>query len=79
MREDPFVLERNIRDDLEVIDRLFAELADVDLGPATPEEQLIVAGYRMHNLYNAFENIFRNIARAFENSLEERSGWHAEL
>lgn len=79
MRGDALVLERSIREDLEVIDELFEELAGVDLDGATPEGERIITGYRLHNLYNALENIFRSIARAFENSLDEDSGWHAEL
>ena len=42
-----------------------------ELDRETPQEECIVVGYRLHNLYNAFENIFRNVARAFENTLEE--------
>ena len=79
MREKILVLERNVAEDLEAIDRIFAALAPVELDRETPQEECIVVGYRLHNLYNAFENIFRNVAHAFENSLEERSGWHTEL
>ncbi len=79
MREKILVLERNVAADLEAIDRLFAALATAELDRDTPQEECIVVGYRLHNLYNAFENVFRNAARTFENTLEERSGWHAEL
>ncbi len=79
MNEALLVLERSIEDDLEAIDRIFDSLPSTDLDRATAEEECIVIGYRLHNLYNACENIFRNIARAFENSLDERAGWHAEL
>ena len=40
---------------------------------------LIVSAYLLHNLYTAFENVFRNIAFAFENALDDRSGWHRQL
>ena len=79
MHGEPCVLERDVREDLEVIDRLFAEIASSELDREAPEEDRIVVGYRLHNLYNAFENVFRNIARAFENDLDEHSGWHVEL
>ena len=79
MREAILILERSLGEDLETIDRIFMSLSSAELDSETPEEDRIVAGYRLHNLYNAFENIFRNIARAFENTLEDRSGWHAEL
>lgn len=79
MREKIRVLEQSIAEDLEAIDRILAALATAGLDPETPQEECIVVGYRLHNLYNAFENIFRNVAHTFENTLEERAGWHAEL
>jgi len=79
MSEKILVLERNVREDLEAIERLYATLEGTALDRDTPEEELIVVGYRLHNLYNAFENIFRNVAHTFENHLDDRSGWHAEL
>ncbi|MGH8488293.1 MAG: hypothetical protein ACREXS_05355 [Gammaproteobacteria bacterium] len=30
-----------------------------------PQDQVIVLSYRLHNIYNAFENIFRNVAAVF--------------
>ena len=79
MHEKILVLERSIAEDLEAIDRIFGALEPAELDSATPEDERVLIGYRLHNLYNAFENIFRNVARAFENTLEERGGWHAEL
>lgn len=79
MSETFLVLEQNIREDLEAIDRLFAALAPARLRRDTSQDECVLVGYKLHNLYNAFENIFRNVAHAFENTLEDRSGWHAEL
>jgi ribonuclease HepT-like protein len=78
MRERFLVLERSVRADLQVIDRLYAELGAPDLAAADPEK-LIVVAYRLHALYTAFENLFRSVALAFENELRERTGWHREL
>ena len=72
------VLERNIQSDLETIDRLYAALGAPELGESAPEESLIVVAYRLHGLYTALENIFRNIASAFENNLDV-SSWHRDL
>jgi len=72
------VLERNIQSDLETIDRLYAALGSPELGESAPEESLIVVAYRLHSLYTALENIFRNIASAFENNLDV-SSWHRDL
>lgn len=35
--------------------------------------------YQLHNLYCAFEDLFRIVAHFFENHIDERVGWHKEL
>jgi len=79
MNEKFLVLERSVRADLTAIDHLYESLGAPDLAAAEPEEKLIVIAYRLHALYTAFENAFRNIASAFENELRDRAGWHREL
>ncbi|HEY6320849.1 MAG TPA: antitoxin [Thermoanaerobaculia bacterium] len=79
MRERLILLEASVRGDLEVIDELYAALGRGAAGSDAPEERLIVSAYLLHNLYTAFENVFRNIALAFENALDDRSGWHRQL
>ncbi|HEY0513255.1 MAG TPA: hypothetical protein VGH73_15205 [Thermoanaerobaculia bacterium] len=78
MNEKFLVLERNIQSDLEAINRLFEALGAPELGDSEPQESLIVTAYRLHGLYTAFENIFRNVAAAFENHLDP-SSWHRDL
>jgi len=78
MNEKFLVLERNIQSDLETIGRLYGLLGSPELTESEPQESLIVVAYRIHSLYTAFENIFRNIAKAFENHLDE-SNWHRDL
>jgi len=78
MNEKFLVLESDIESDLAAIDRLYDELGLPDLRESTSQEELIVVAYRLHSLYMAFENIFRNIAAAFENHLDP-SGWHRQL
>jgi hypothetical protein len=79
MSESFLVLDRAVRADLNIIARLYAEIGHPDLCDDATQEQLIVLSYRLHNLYNAFENIFRNVAAVFENSIDEAAGWHAQL
>lgn len=79
MRETMLLLERRIQDDLRAIDEIHRALEGTSLSPEASEETTIVAGYRLHNLYNAVENIFRSIAEAFENQLHDRERWHSEL
>ena len=38
-----------------------------------------MVSYSLHNLYNACENILRQIAEAFENEIPDPSRWHALL
>ncbi|HEX2253910.1 MAG TPA: hypothetical protein VHQ65_11640 [Thermoanaerobaculia bacterium] len=79
MSADLLLLERTILADLEIIDGLYEEIGTDPVGADTEQERLIVLAYRLHTLYNAHENIFRNVAAAFENRLDERRGWHAQL
>jgi hypothetical protein len=71
------ILERNVQDDLQTIERLYEELGNPHLD-AMNQEGLIVVAYRLHGLYSAFENIFRNIAKTFENHLDPAS-WHRQV
>lgn len=78
MNEKLLVLERRIQDDLAKIDGLYEALGEPALGESEEQERLIVVGYRLHSLYSALENIFRNIANTFENHLDS-TGWHQQL
>lgn len=78
MREKFLVLERNVQRDLETIGGLYETLGSPELGEAVPQESLIVVAYRLHSIYTALENIFRNIAKAFENQVSQE-GWHRDL
>jgi uncharacterized protein YutE (UPF0331/DUF86 family) len=78
MREKYLVLDRNVRDDLEKIASLYEALGSPGLKNSASQEELIVVSYRLHSLYTALENIFRNIARAFENQVSQES-WHREI
>ena len=45
----------------------------------TDIEEAIVTGYYLHNLYNAFESIFKLVAEVFENNIPDTSRWHTLL
>lgn len=79
MNETYLILERSIQRDLQAIERIFQTITWPEMEAAADEETLIVLAYRFHNLYNAFENIFQNIAQTFENNLDDASKWHAQL
>ena len=78
MNEKFLVLERNIQGDLEAIDGIYEALGSPELDESESQESLIVIAYRLHSLYTAFENVFRNIVASFENQLDQ-AGWHRQL
>jgi hypothetical protein len=73
------ILIPSIRQDLNAIAKIYDELEHHPLTPDAGTDTLIVIAYYLHNLYNAFENIFVNIAKAFENSLDDAGRWHTQL
>ena len=78
MKEKILVLKSDILAEQEALERLFAELRNLGAQVMDPKD-VIVAGYHLHNLYNAFENIFRRVAETFENHIPDPSRWHALL
>ncbi len=79
MDDKILVLTNSIRRDLEAIATIYDELERHPLKADTDDDTLIVIAYHLHNLYNAFENIFQNIAAVFENSTDDVERWHAQL
>lgn len=43
------------------------------------EDKLVHIAYQLHNLYSAYEDIFKEISLTFENSTERSSGFHKNL
>jgi hypothetical protein len=79
MNEKFLVLKNSIERDLETIAIIYDDLDRHPLIEETDQDTLIVIAYYLHNLYNAFENIFRNVATVFENSVEDTTRWHTQL
>jgi hypothetical protein len=69
MDEKHLVLRGSIRSDLAAIQEIFRLLDTHPVDEHLDYDRLIVAAYHLHNLYNAFENIFLNIASAFKTQL----------
>lgn len=78
MNPQSALLKANIDADIREIESLYGRLADY-INDLTTTEQAIVAGYYLNNLYNVFENISLNIAKTFENNLDDRGQWHTAL
>ena len=79
MDEKALLLESSIRRDMEVIAGIYEEMARRPGIAQADEDTLIVIAYHLHNLYNAFENIFLNIAALFEDTADEVARWHSQL
>jgi hypothetical protein len=78
MRDKALTLKADIKANLEVIDQIYQRL-DLQGDAIATDEQTIVTGYHLHNLYNAFENIFQRVAETFENDISDHSRWHVLL
>lgn len=79
MDDKILILVNSIRRDLEAIATIYDDLERHSLTAESDQDTLIVIAYHLHNLYNAFENIFQNIAAVFENSVDDVGRWHAQL
>ena len=72
------VLEAELRARVRVIGRI-GDRIEARLGTfAHSAEGVDSMGYQLHNLYGAFEQLFEEIARFFENRVDEAS-YHADL
>jgi hypothetical protein len=84
MRYNLELLKADILDELEKIERLRKEFSAVEYRiEATSESEVpfydrAAIGYYLHSFYNGCENIFRSIARFFENDLGPTT-WHSDL
>lgn len=72
------VLKSDIEVEMTAVARIF-EAIPSENAPLDDAKETIVAGYYLHNLYNAFENIFKLVAAAFENDIPDASQWHTLL
>lgn len=61
---------------LEILENIFQEIK-----PLRPldENETVRAGYLLHNLYCAIEDLFLEVARTFENRVEDPARFHRDL
>jgi len=83
MRYDTSLLKADIKDELAKIAMIVAEYKKHETTVAFPSEKVSfyhrgAIGYILHNFYNGCENIFKSIAKYFENDLGPQS-WHKNL
>jgi len=77
------LLKADIADEFAKIDTVAKEFRNVEDKLELPPDRVPnydrgAVGYLLHNFYNGCENIFRSIARFFENDLGP-STWHKDL
>ncbi len=58
------------------IDRLFEVIKCTE---PTNNEKVVYLGYYLHNIYCAFEDMFKETVKAFENRIDDPSKYHREL
>jgi uncharacterized protein YutE (UPF0331/DUF86 family) len=71
------LLKASVEDQLRVIERIFAKIEERRCPKNAVELESLA--YQLHNLYCAFEDLFRIIADFFENRIEDRARYHREL
>ena len=71
------LLRANIEAQREEIERIFAKIEERRHGEGAAYLESL--GYQLHNLYCAFEDLFKIVADFFENRIEERVRYHSEL
>ncbi len=83
MNQNIELLKADINDELEKVKKIHQEFQELKPKLQLNAEQInnfdkAVIGYYLHNFYNGCENIFKSIARFFENDLSVDT-WHRDL
>lgn len=83
MKYNVELLKADILDELDKIKRLEKDFSVVEDMLDNPPEKVSfydrsAVGYYLHSFYNGCENIFRAIARFFENDLGHQT-WHSDM
>lgn len=80
MKEKIAILKSEIKNEYKKLNQLFSRFEDSYNKFLTSKEysKLVEATFYVSQLYSGFENIFRNVARTFENTVEQ-DYWHKSL
>jgi hypothetical protein len=71
------ILIARIKSQLENIEKLFSKMEERKTPKSSAEWESVA--FRLHNLYCAFEDLFKIVAETFENQIEEKARYHTEL
>ncbi len=78
MNEKIRLLQAEIQADLREIEKAYQILSSTR-DRITERETGVVVGYYLQVIYGLFENIFRRIAGAFGNQIDDEAHWHTHL
>ncbi|MGA1823111.1 MAG: hypothetical protein ACMUIP_00515 [bacterium] len=73
------LLKAEIKAQIEEIKKLYKEIEDRKKHAMESRALLESLGYQLHNLYCAFEDLCKIVARHFENQIEDLARYHKEL
>lgn len=73
------LLKAEFNAQIKEIEKIFADIDDRKRGAKKNKAKLESLAYKLHNLYCAFEDLFKIIARHFENQVEDIAKYHKEL
>ena len=65
-----------LEDQWEVLEKIFNALQKLTI---KNEKDTVYAGYLLHNFYNGFEDLMREVAKTFENTVDDAVRYHREL
>ncbi len=71
------ILTAETQAQLREIDEVYAKLDERKQGKGQPAVESM--GFQLHNLYCAFEDLFKIIAEGFENHIQDKTKYHSEL
>lgn len=72
------ILEAEMNKQRQEIDKIYLKI-DERRTVLNNESRIESLAYQLHNLYCAYEDLFKTVANAFENNIEEGLTWHKEL
>jgi hypothetical protein len=73
------ILAADLREQQMQIEAIYQKIASRRKNYIKDQVALESLAYQLHNLYSAFEDLFRAVANHFENHIADPPGWHKEL
>lgn len=73
------ILKAEIDMQIGAIDEIYRKIDERRKGIGRNKAKLESLAYQLHNLYCAFEDLFKIIADFFENNVEDKGKYHTEL